>query len=354
MNRAAISLLSITLLGAGCASTGLNQPDSWHVVKSKRFTMYTPTTLTHSETLNGLEYHYASLASSFFTKDIGGVDVVFLENDEFTDVFGTRRDFVALHRVPGQGKIGKEGLLVVRPAPTHAETDQASTTAAARKSGDRDDSSAEALTHIFVDRVLPKAPLWFHEGFSAYARMAEYKEGEGKRFACFGAPGTTESRFMPLDKVFTMSWDEYDGDEARSWYKNTARMLIDFAMHGDGGSHQRAMGAMVEGILAGQDTGLIMKTGFPSMDSKQLADRIAAHGVDVLNQPKTIRGICPIAFPIPPDKVADVGDKTLAAADAADIRAVTVALKSLPRRDDGYPAWYPEEIIAQAEKSLPK
>jgi hypothetical protein len=216
---------------------------------------------------------------------------------------------------------------------------------------DRDNSSAEALTHIFIDRVLPTAPLWFHEGFSAYASMAEYKEGEGKRFACFGTPGASESRFIPLDKVFGMSWDEYDGDEARSWYKNSSRMLIDFAMHGDNGKHQPAMGVIVEGILAGQDTAAIIKKGFASMDLKQLSERVTSHGMDVINQPRTIRGICPIAFPIPPDKVADIGDKPLEAADPADIRSLIAAFKTLPRLSDGYPGWYPEEIIARAEKT---
>jgi hypothetical protein len=336
MNRAALLLLSTVLLGAGCASTGLNAPDGWHVVKSKRFTMYTATTLSHAETLNGLEYHYASLSSSFFTKDIGSVDVLFLENSDFTDVFGTRRDFVALHRVPGGGKIGKEGLLVVRPM------------------HDRDNSSAEALTHVFIDRVLPTSPLWFHEGFSAYARKAAYKEGDGKRFACFGTPGAIDSHFMPLDKVFSMNWDEYDGDEARSWYKNTAGMLIDFAMHGEGGSHQKAMGVIVEGILSGQDTGKIIKDAFPSMDGKKLSERIIDHGMDVLNQPASVRGLCPIAFPVQPNKVPDIGDHALEAADVNDMRAIIAAIKTLPRRDDGYPSWYPEDVIARAEKSPAK
>jgi hypothetical protein len=336
MNRAAMLLLSVIVLGAGCASTGLNSPDSWHVVKSKRFTMYTATTLSHSETLNGLEYHYASLSSSFFKKDIGNVDVLFLEDNDFTDTFGARRTHVVLHRIPGGGKIGKEGLLVVRPM------------------HNLDNSSAEALTHIFIDRVLPTAPLWFHEGFSAYARMAEYKEGDGKRFACFGTPMASDTHFIPMDKVLSIGWDEYDGGEARTWYKNTARMLIDFAMHADGGKRQPAMGAIVEGILTGQSTPQIIKAAFPDMDVPKLSDRVINHGTDVLNQPSTIRGICPIAFPIPPEKVADIGDKPLEAADAGDIRAVIAAIKTLPLREDGYPPWYPEEIIARAEKSSSK
>jgi hypothetical protein len=337
MNRAAILTITVTaaLAIGGCASTGLGSPDSWHVVKSKRFTMYTSTTMSHSETLNGLEYHYASLSSSFFKKDIGTVEVLFLENEDFTGMFGTRRSHVVLHRVPGKAKIGQGGLLVVRPMHNN------------------DNASAEALTHVFIDRVLPGAPLWFHEGFSTYARMAEYKEGEGKRFACFGTPGPSDTHFIPLDKLFAIGWDEYDGDEARTWYKNTSRMLIDFAMHADGGKHQPAMGAIVEGILAHKDAGQIMKTAFPGQDLKQLSERVAAHGLDVHNQPSTLRGICPIAFPIPDDKTADIGDKPLSPADGADIREVAAALRLLPRREDGYPAWYPEEVIAQAEKAAP-
>jgi hypothetical protein len=151
-----------------------------------------------------------------------------------------------------------------------------------------------------------------------------------------------------------MTWDEYDGDEARSWYKNTARMMIDYAMHGDGGKHQRAMFVMVDGFLKGQDSNSIIKAAFPLMDTKKLSERVTEHGLDVINRPANIRGVCPIPFPIPDDKVADIGDKPLAAADANDIRAVLAAIKSLPRRSDGYPGWYPEDVIEKAEKSPAK
>jgi len=70
-----------------------------------------------------------------------------------------------------------------------------------------------------------------------------------------------------------------------------------------------------------------------------------------MNRPAGIRGICPMPFPIPPEKAADIGDKPLEAADANDIRAVIAAIKTLPLRSDGYPAWFPEEVIVRAEKS---
>jgi len=338
MTRTATFLVFLTALGTGCASTGLNAPDSWHVAKSKRFTMYTPTTVSHGELLNGLEYHYASLSSSFFRKDIGSVDVLFLEDVDFVDTFGSRRSNVALHRIPGGGKIGKDGLVII-------------------KGVQGDLGAAEAVTHVFIDRVLPTAPLWFHEGFASYGRSGEYKEGEGRRVACYGAAPANDprfamdARFIPLDKLFAMSWDEYDGEEARAWYKNTAKMLIDFSMHGEDGKRQKAMGAMVEGFLSGQNTAAIIKTGFPDLDVKTLSERVIAHGTDIANRPSNVRGLCPIGFPIPPEKAADVGDHPLTAADGADIRAVIAAIKTLPRRADGFPGWYPEEIIARAEKT---
>jgi hypothetical protein len=52
--------------------------------------------------------------------------------------------------------------------------------------------------------------------------------------------------------------------------------------------------------------------------------------------------------------VADIGDKPLAAADPVDIKAISAAIRALPRRDDGYPAWYPEDVIVRAEKSPAK
>jgi hypothetical protein len=325
----------LLILGSACAHTGTTRTEGWHAVTSKRFTVYTGSARGHREALDTLEYHYAALSSSFFKMDVGRVDVLYLENADFIDLLGVDRGFAAMPRVPGGGKIGQNGLLVVRPL---------------GGVGGAQYTTAEALTHLFVHRAIPGAPLWFHEGFAAYSRMAQYKEGEGRRVACFGTPGATDRRFMPLDRMLATSWDEYDGDEARTWYKHSARMLIDFAMHGDGGAHRPAMGVMVEGFLAEKRSEDVIKAAFPSLDIKALAERVTAHGLDVVNQPLTSRGLCPLGFPIPDDKKADEGERAETPADAADIKALLAGLRRLPRKN-GFPAWYPPAIIETAERA---
>ncbi len=334
VTRVLLALALAALVGAGCTHTGINSPEGWNVVKSKHFNLYTSTNTLYEEPLRALEFQYAALSSSFFRGgDVGKIDVLFLEDTDFTELFGNRREGAALARVPGGGAIGKDGLVVVQPNQQLA--------------------GAEMVTHVFIHRAFPKAPLWFHEGFSAYARTAEYQEGAGQRRACFGRAVSSDFKAIPLAKVFAMGWDEYDGDEARGWFKHSARMLIDYTMHGENGRHANSLGAVVQGIAQGQASDALVAAAYPELPLAELDRRVAAHGTDVEAQTQTraaVRGLCPVPFPVPPERAADLSeDRPLEPATAADIAAVLAGIRKLPRRDDGYPPWYPTEVVAQAE-----
>jgi hypothetical protein len=326
--------LAAAALAAGCGHTGINSPEGWNRVQTKHFTLYTSTSQLYSETLVGLEYHYASFSSSFFKHvDIGKVDVLFLEADDFGELFGYKRGFATLARMPRGGPIGKEGLIVVKDATS-------------------DNASAEALAHVFVHRGIPNAPLWFHEGFSSYARYVEYKEGGGQRMTCFGQPAIDDLPFIPLSKLFQMSWDDYDGAEARSWYKQTARTLVDFMLHGERGKRIESLNVVVAGFTAGKATPEIIPVAFKDLDLDALNKKVVEHGTDVLHQAASatkVRGLCPIGFEIRQDVLPDLGERTLEDVPPDQIKALLDGLKRLPRRDDGYPGWYPEEIVARVE-----
>jgi hypothetical protein len=61
-----------------------------------------------------------------------------------------------------------------------------------------------------------------------------------------------------------------------------------------------------------------------------------------------VRGECPLPFIIPPEKTADDGEYQVAPANPQDIQVALAALRRLPRRQ-GFPPWFPEEILARAE-----
>ena len=324
--------MALVLLTTACAGAG-GSTSGWQSVTSKRFVTYTPSLRNHGEVIRELEEQYAALASSFFKQDIGQVEVLFLEPPDFAELLGYRRRYATLPRLPGKepGRIGRQGLIVL---PRGEE-------------GRR--SISQALAHLFIHRSIPTAPLWFNEGFAAYTRLAEYHEKGDRRVVCFGKPGFSRyETFIPLDKVLTATWEDYDGDEARYWYRNSARMLIDYALHGDGGKHAPAVGVMVRGFLANQPAGEIIESAFPTMSLAALSDRLNRHLSDVVNQPPTVRGLCPLPFFVPPQKAADKGPHSESPVDPSEIKAVLRALERLPRRD-GFPGWFPEEIVARAE-----
>lgn len=338
---ALISLAALLALPTSCGSLGGGSPSGWYVVKSKRFVTYTSSLRNHDEAMRMLELQYAALSSSFFKKDIGAIEVLFLEQIEFRELLGERREFAvvpslpgAQRQGPGQGQgIGQRGLIVMS------------------RQGEWQRDVTEALAHLFIHRTIPSAPLWFHEGFAGYSRMAELREHNDKRVACFGKPGFTGPVpvVVPVERTLDASWDDYDGDDGRLWYKNSARMLIDFALHGEGGKHAPAVGRMVGGFLQGKSSREIMADAFPGMDFGELTRRLKEHMADVVNNtaPRP-RGDCPRPFVVPPEKAPDVEDHLRTAADAADIKAALAALKRLPRRE-GFPPWFPPEIVERTE-----
>jgi hypothetical protein len=332
--RAALVLSAVGLAaGAGCASGGIGNPEGWSTLKSSHFTVYVGTPRHAEATLTGLEYTYSALHSSFFkTGQPENIDVLFLEDEDYPEVVGFKRPSVALATVPGPGPIGKNGLLVLKNDPSG-------------------DSGAEALTHIFIDKRFTKAPLFFHEGFAAYARTVEYQEGEGRRFACFGSTRGSEEPFMPLEKFLAVTWDDYDGDDARGWYKYTGKMLIDYIFHSQGGKNMSRMSPLVHAIADGKAAPEVIADAFPNVALSVITKQIQGHGADVSYQNKSdtkARGLCPLPFPIPDENKADDRDRKTEPAPAASIKALLEALEKLPRRE-GYPPWYPADVIARVK-----
>lgn len=318
----------------GCVHTGIGSPEGWNVSKSKHFNVITISSQLHSATQVALEYQYAALSASFFNKaSIAPVDVLFLDEDDFLEMMGPLRSGAALAKVPGKGKLGSKGLLIV-------------------KNDSGGDSSAEALTHLFIDAQFPKAPLWFHEGFASYARTVQYKSNGQSAVGCFGLPAGGDT-LVPVEKLLSMSWDDLDGDEMRSWAKFTGRAMIDYLFHADDGSHRKQVGALISGVAEGQPGTEILKAAFPSMDIPALDLKLKQHGADIaflVQSGAKTRGLCPIAHPIDPDKGPDQGERKMVPVPPSDMKELLDAVKRLPRRD-GYPSWYPAAIIDKVPAS---
>jgi len=333
MQRSQVWILGGALaLAVGCAHGGIGNPEGWSLMQSQHFNVYVGAPRHATTALAGLEYSYASLSSSFFRGvELPKVDVMFLEEDDFNDLLGFRRNELVLSKLPSSAtSVGASGLIVLKDVQT-------------------DQSGTEALTHLFIEKKFPHAPLWFHEGFASYARTVEFRQGDGKRAACFGVPKGGTDTLLPLEKVAGMSWDDYDGDEARSWFKYTGRTLIDYILHGDQGHNMEKITPFVAAVAAGQGLQGAVTAAFPGQSLQAMDKKLGEHSADVGYQQQNeskVRGLCPLPFTIPEDKAPDQGERKMSAAPPADIKAVLDALKKLPRLD-GYPAWYPPDVTAK-------
>jgi hypothetical protein len=333
MRRTQVWILGgVMALAVGCAHGGIGNPEGWSLMQSQHFNVYVGAPRHATTALAGLEYSYAVLSSSFFRGvDLPKVDVMFLEEADFGDLLGFRRSELVLAHLPSSAtSVGANGLIVLQDVQT-------------------DQSGTEALTHLFIEKKFPHAPLWFHEGFSSYARTAEYHHGDGKNAACFGVLRGGIDPLLPLDKVAAMSWDDYDGDEARSWFKYTGRTLIDYILHGDEGHNIEKITPFVAAVAEGKPLQGAVAAAFPGQSLQAIDKKLGEHSADVSYQLKNeskVRGLCPLPFVIPNDRAADQGERKMGVAPPADVRAVLETLKKLPRLD-GYPAWYPAEVLAK-------
>ena len=323
------------MLGAfalSCAHGGVGSTAGWSRVESRHFTLYAETARDTQLVVTSLELAHSAIGGTFFKKvEVPRLDVLVLTHETFGELMGFRRDTVALARSPA-GSIGATGLIISRDDRGRPNT-------------------GEAVTHLLIAKAFPQAPLWFHEGFAGYARRVAYREGAGGQIACFGLPSGDKEPLVPLDKLVSISWDEYDGDEARSWYKHTAQMLIDFILHGSDGRNKGRMMPLVEAVAAGKSGRESLDAAFPNVALSILDSKLKEHAADVAAQVSSgspRRGLCPLPAPIAADRAVDETPPVVSPASKAELDVLLQGLLKLPRRD-GYPPWYPLEIIARVK-----
>jgi hypothetical protein len=345
----------VGVLASGCAS-GL---EGWRQVETRNITLYTNTDVQYKETLRQLENSYSSLSASFFKgKDIGKVEVLFMDDTDFIGYFGNFRKGAALASVPGDGVIGKNGLLVLRPHSQDlnpsvgadgvaAKNFDAGTGALNNAAGT---SAKEMLTHLFILRAMPKVPLWFHEGFSAYVSTSEVRAGNGQTFGCFGFPLTGQV-MMPVASIWDTGFEQYAKPEYRGWFQSTAMTLVDFVMHADNNKHRAAMGQMVNDLASGMPSSSVVSAAFDGANEKAIDELLQVHRQNVsqiVASAAPVRGQCPFGVVIPSVLAPDESVPKITSRSAADMEALFRALSAFPAKDE-YPPYYPPEVVAKVK-----
>jgi hypothetical protein len=311
----------LLVMSVGCAG-------GWQEMKTKQFTGYADRPRDYRQTMEELEYAYAALATFFPRADVGRVEVLFMPWTDQQLAFGSDRPGLVLPGVPGAGKIGQGNLIVMGEAGMGA--------------------SISLLSHLFVYKVLPTAPLWIHESMATYFSNTSMQRGGGHFQACFGTVAPLDARFMqmPLDQFFSIGWRDYDHSNP-SFYNGTARLLMDFIFFGDKGAYREKLPGIFAAAARGTPGPQIMKETFPNMNLDQLGRRIADFKGS--HQEQMERGLmCPLPAPIAPEKFPDRESPREAPINPADVDQLMAALKKLPH-GDYYPSWYPPEILGTAK-----
>lgn len=327
---------------AGCAVTRAQQREGWVASRTDNVTVYTNTLMQHRFPQEWLEQSFAAFAAFFPGAAKKPVDVVFLAREpgsllRFHHPLAIPRDSWSIATVPGNGNIGRDGLLILEDRRSHHE-------------------AAVMLAHQFVARAVPNAPLWLQVGLSRYLAGYRMHYQGNVWLACFGspafpaAPNAAAGRvLMPLDDLFGWDWYRYESWRGRNWYGYTAHVVVHFLIHGGVGTfHRERFRVFLDAIGKGASTDEALGRGYPHILDDEWEDAIATHARPegnrrlIASQFDTIpQGLC---FRIPPaDRAARTPSRTpVAAAEIGrvldDLQWIDVFRKSVP--------WMPPDIVA--------
>lgn len=306
---------------SGCAG-------GWHSMKSKRITAYADKPRDFRHTVVQLEYAYAALSSFFPKVELGTVEVLFMDGIQRAHEFGSQRGGMVFPAVPGPTSIGRNNLIVMS-----ADVGYANSTA--------------LLSHLFLHKLLPNAPLWLHVSLAEYFSGVSVKYGKDRWVACFGQAAPLDVSFfrMPLDQFLAVTWQDY-AQSNPSFYRGTGQLLMDFLFHGDKGAHRGKLPAIFKGVANNMSGPEIIAATFPGMTLEQLGERLSGFKGSQAEQLERDR-MCALGVPIPPEKIPDDADLTEIPISPQEIEPLMTALKKLPHGNK-FPSWYPPAVLEGA------
>jgi hypothetical protein len=268
---------------------------------------------------------------------------VYWPNDDPPDAY-------LLEKMPGQGKIGRDGLIVL----TSRDPREA----------------AQQVAHKLIGDDLPNAPLWLHVGFSRYLAGVRIHYFKDKWFACYGpAPGrfwpppgcrdpgscpTGRAALIPVEELFSADWTKYD-QKGRYWYEYTAFALVSYLLHGKDRFHASRYFVFLAEIRQGKSDRDAFFAAYPHVLLDELDDELARFAVGNGHHRPPLPAALPHGFcrKIPPVPNADQVSQRVSVAEA-DIADAFDDFERLPlfRGRAGY---YPRDVVdAEAAKRPPK
>lgn len=321
----ALGLLVALSTSLGCAYLPFQNPHAdWTILRSQRFTAYAKADVPAAPTLTMLEQSYAVLQAALFKNAaLTPVEVLLVDWTTFRQLFGERRTAVTIGSLPGKGRYGKRGLVVMY---------QADSTSA---------GTLHALSHLFLHAAAPRAPLWLHEGLAGYVEPAVVREDERDPGACLGQLPQKQDD-LPVADLLAKSWPAFDDARPASPYRFAASNVVDYFFMGESGKLRDKLGDLITLLGEGTPTEAALTKIAPDLTPATLGDKARAHRKAA--EAAAARGPCPERFAMPAESFADSAKAKAEPAPAEEIERLFLRLGMLPRRD-GQVDWYPPEMI---------
>lgn len=233
----------------GCAHRPADaaRTEPWLAVRSQHFALHTNLATRQGYVLEQLELAYGTLRTAFFPDtELRDVPVVLFANDHhFHTLFGDWRSAAVL----------PEGVIVL-----------------SREAIDR---PAHQVAHRLVQAALPRAPLWFHEGFADYVGTVEYRQNH----AYFGARCVHADRslaIVPARQLFAARAEDFDGTE-RQRHHASACMLVHFLLHGHQRQLRSAFPSFARVLGTGDGGERALAVAYPRISLDQLDHELRQH-----------------------------------------------------------------------------
>lgn len=354
-----IALLAVAVVsGTAC---GFGPFRTWTANHTRDVTVYTDAWIEHEYTQEWLQRSYNAYRAFFPDVDPGKVEAVWLKVEPgwYKRFYGPWDDPGAgwtLETMPGGGRIGREGLIVLE---RRDEVYRVGRTF--RGDSIRDHRLAKRqMAHLFVRKAVPQAPLWLQIGLAKY--MAKYTirySGDHYR-ACFGSAyfdeafipdastralvGAGSRVLIPLADLFAADWYFYDG-RLREWYEYTSYALVHYLIHGERGFNVARFSGLLRALRDGTSTEEALALAYPHVLPDEWDDLLA-----VYTRPSRPRFTAALrvgpafCLPIPPERDADFKPRR----ERADPREIAVLMNDLERVDPfrRHGFWLPADIVA--------
>jgi hypothetical protein len=314
------TLLLALILLAGCTHLPWHPYRGWRVWQTPNVAVYTDTITQYEPALEWLDAAYGVYKGTFFNDfTVPPAQVLYLSSDgssPFLDSSGHFKYGMTIARSPWAEKRGAKSLVVVG----YSEWQW---------------SYHHQLAHHFIEAAVPRAPLWFHEGFARYI-TSFHGVPDRPGVICFGIqqPVFTTQVTLPLGELLAATYHDYNEEKA-PWIGPLSQSFIDFLVQAQNGRFRGRFTALMRALASGKSGEQALADVYPEVPLAQM-DALFHEHVHTLRPPGQE---CPVPIALRGEGVAK-HQALRAPMEEPDARALVESLELVSEKN-GYADFTP-------------